>query len=113
MSSEEFGDLSDIELGLDGSSQIGEQFAQVYELLCDNESQYMVPFRAMLQKVCRALNEKDWRDVCAVTDDFVVVPAGGSVHFGDDYVDIVQSVSIARLDLLRSHGLGVPTAWAG
>ena len=110
MSTEDGGDLPSIYFL--GQGEIAELFGHVYELLCDDEDQYMVPFREMLQRVCRTLNDADWPSFCVVTDDFFVVPADGSVHFGDDYTDIVRSVPASRLELLRSRGLGVPKDWA-
>lgn len=96
----------------DEAGQLPELFAQVYELLCEDEDTYMVSFREMLQGVCRELNEMDWRPICPVTDDFVVFPKDDSNHFSDVWPDIVRSVPPARLDLLRSRGLGPPEEWA-
>jgi hypothetical protein len=110
LSTEDGGDLPGIDF--EGRGEITELFGQVYDLLCDNEDRYMVPFREMVQRVCRTLNGTDWPSVCAVTDDFFVVPADGSMHFGDDYPDIVRSVPASRLKLLRSRGLGPPEDWA-
>lgn len=79
---------------------------KVYDLLCEDEDEYMAAYREMLREVARQLNAKDWSKVCPVTDDFVVVPADGSQHFGgEDYEDLVASVPSARLALLRSRGL--------
>lgn len=95
---------------LDGPGEIQRLFAQVYELLCESEEKYMIPFRTMLQRVAWELNLRDWRDVCPVTDDFVVIPADGSVHFGD-FGDIIHSIPSEKLHLLRSRGLGPPDDW--
>lgn len=84
--------------------QIAALFEQVYELLVEDEEANMIPFRQMLQLVAKKLNEMDWREFCKVTDDFVIVPADGSQHFGgDDYKDLVESVPAERLELLRSR----------
>jgi hypothetical protein len=92
--------------------QIATLFQKVYDLLCEDEDENMVAFREMLQQVARELNSKDWTTICPVTDDFVVIPADGSVHFGDDYQDIAASVLADRLDLLRSRGfLGPGETW--
>ncbi len=106
MSGEDGGDLPDIQLM--GPEPISDLFSKVYELLCEDEVKYMIPFREALQRVCYELNGKDWRNVCLVTDDFVVVPADGSMHFANDSPDIVRSVPQHRLDLLRSRELGPP-----
>jgi hypothetical protein len=110
LSTEDWGDLPGIDF--EGRGEIAALFAQVYDLLCDDEDKWMVPFRRMLQRVCRSLNGDDWRSVCAVTDDFFVVPADGSQYFANDYPDIVRSVPAARLKLLRSRGFGPPEEWA-
>ena len=110
LSGEDGGDAPRIDLT--GSEEIADLFSQVYDLLCHNEEKYMVLFRAMLHRVCSELNGKNWRDICAVTEDFVVVPADGSMHFCDDYIDIVQSIPQDRLRLLWTKGLGPPDDWA-
>jgi hypothetical protein len=92
--------------------QIAALFEKVYDLLCEDEDEYMDPFREMLRQVAAKLNALDWSKVCKVTDDFVVAPADGSMHFGDDYEDLVASVPEERLELLRSRGfLGPEETW--
>jgi hypothetical protein len=111
-SGEGTGDGPDVNLS--GPAPIQRLFARVYGLLCEDESTYMGRFRGMLQRVARELNVNDWRPICPVTDDFVVVPADGSMHFGDDYEDIVQSVPAERVQLLRARGLlGPEDDWTG
>jgi hypothetical protein len=84
--------------------QIATLFQQIYDSLFEDEEENMVAFRQMLQQVARELNAKDWKKVCPVTDDFGVLPADGSQHFGgEDYEDLVESVPAERLDLLRSR----------
>jgi Leucine Rich repeats (2 copies) len=88
-------------------------FAVVYELLCEDESGAMAAYRKMLQEVATELNAKDWKQLCSVTDDFVVAPADGSQHFADDFHDLVNSIPADRLTLLRSRGLlGPPGRWS-
>jgi hypothetical protein len=77
----------------------------VYDLLRDDEGKYMDQFRSMLQRVSLELHSIDWNRFCPVTDDFSIVPADGSAHFGNEYDDIANSIPPARLDLLRSRGL--------
>lgn len=96
--------------------KIASLFEQAYELLCEDEdepSESMVAFRTMLRKVAAKLNALDWKKFCPVTDDFVVVPADGSMHFGgEDYEDMVESIPRKRLELLRSRGfLGPGQSW--
>jgi hypothetical protein len=100
------GDLPGIDL--DGPGRLAELFEDVYTLLCEDEAKHMVAFRDMLQRMCGELNNRDWHSFCPVTDDFVVVPADGSAYFTDDQPDIVRSIPTARLELLRSRGLGLP-----
>ena len=88
-----------------GQKQIEKLFQEVYELLCDDEDEHMVPFRSMLAQVARALNSKDWAKICPVTDDFVIAIADGDQHFADDYQDLVDSIPAERLELLRARGL--------
>jgi hypothetical protein len=94
--------------------QIAGLFEQVYELLSDDEEENMVPYRELLREVARQLNALSWKKkICKVTDDFVVVPADGSMHFGgEDYEDMVESIPSDRLALLRSRGLlGPDESW--
>ncbi len=93
--------------------QLAKWFAKVYGQLEEDEDEAMPPLRAMLQRVAAQLNSMDWKSVCAVTDDFVVVPADGSQFFGgEDYEELVASVPAERLDLLRSRGLlGLGEMW--
>jgi len=100
------------EVYFDGSGPITALFTQLYALLCEDEDQYMVRYREMLQCVCRDLNGKNWGAFCPVTDDFVIVPADGSMHFGDSYPDIANSIPPDRLQLLRTRGFGPPKAWS-
>ena len=90
---------------------IAESFAQVYGLLDDKESLYMVQFRAMLHRVAWRLNRLDWTQICPVTDDFFVLPQDGSAHFDNGWPDVVRSVPPERLELLRSKGFGPPDWW--
>jgi hypothetical protein len=86
-------------------------FAKIYEVLSEDEYEEtgMELFRAALQSVARQLNQMDWRSICNVTDDFVIVPADGSMHFGDDEPDILAAIPPDRLALLHARGfLGPP-----
>jgi hypothetical protein len=92
--------------------QLTKLFEEIYDRLCKDEDANMVLFRKALQQVARELNSKDWASVCPVTDDFVVAPADGSTHFGNEYQDIAESVQAKRLALLRSRGfLGPSEMW--
>lgn len=90
---------------------IAKLFNQVYKLLDEKESFYMVQFRAMLHRVAWRLNRLDWTGICPVTDDFFVVPHDGSAHFDNGWPDVVRSIPPERLELLRSKGFGPPDWW--
>lgn len=93
--------------------KIASLFEQIYELLGEDEEENMPVFREMLREVCRTLNVLDWTRICPVTDDFVVVPADGSMFFGgDDGEDILECVPAERVALLRSRRfLGSEESW--
>jgi hypothetical protein len=92
--------------------QIASLFKAVYELLCedDHEEENMVRFRQVIRDVSKQLNTLDWSKICAVTDDFVVLPADGSMCFGGEEIEDIQTIPTDRLDLLKSRGL-VPMEW--
>jgi hypothetical protein len=96
-----FGDRTD--------AKIAKLFAKVYRLLGDDEDEYMPSFRAALQSVTMKLNQTDWQQVCEVTDDFVVVPADGSMFFCDDEADLIGGVPAERIALLQSRGFLGPS----
>ena len=95
--------------------QIAELFEQVYASLSEDghEDENMVRFRDMLRDVSVTLNGIDWAEHCAVTDDFVVAPADGSMHFGGEFQeDMAHSIPADRIALLRSrHFLGPEESW--
>jgi hypothetical protein len=96
---------------LRGPPEIATLFAQVYELLDEKESLYMVQFRAMLHRVAWRLNGLDWSKFCQVTDDFFVLPQDGSAHFDNGWPDVVRSIPPDRLEILRAKGFGPPDLW--
>ncbi len=59
-----------------------------------------MPLRKMTQRVAQKLNQIDWLPYCAVTDDFVVVPADGSHSFTADFEELTASVTPDRIKLL-------------
>lgn len=88
------------------NERLGTLYAKWYEYLCDAEDdEELQPFREMVQRVSRTLNDLDWNKLAAVTDDFVVVPADGSHTFCDDLGDLLASVSEEQLELLQSRKL--------
>jgi len=88
------------------NERLGPLYAKWYEYLCDAEDdEELQPFREMVQRVSRTLNDLDWNKVAKVTDDFVVVPADGSHTFCDDLGDLLASVSDEQLELLQSRNL--------
>ena len=89
----------------DADRATAELFNRIYELLCDDENRHMPAYRQALHRVAQQLNARDWSQICPVTDDFVVVPADGSMHFVDELADIAGSIPSASLELLRSRGL--------
>lgn len=89
--------------------QIKGLFAEVNSLLDQDSNLYMTEFRKTLQRVTLKLNELDWKQICEVSDDFVIIPADGSRFFGRDEDDIEQGMPAERLKLLQSRGfLGPP-----
>jgi hypothetical protein len=88
--------------------QIAALFEQVYEFLSedDHEEENIIEFRQFVREVAAKLNGIDWNPFCKVSDDFVVVPADGSMAFGgEDYLDLIESVPAERVELLRARGL--------
>lgn len=83
--------------------RIAKLFEEVYALLTANEDKHMPRYRRIVQQVAVALNAMDWKPICPVSDDFVVLAADGSQHFDNDYDDIVNSIPAERLQLLRSR----------
>jgi len=79
-------------------------FAQIYEILSEDEDEGMTQFRSALQSVCRQLNDIDWSAHCEVTDDFVVAPGDGSAHFDDDEPDLRLSIPAQKLATLQQRG---------
>lgn len=68
-----------------------------YDYLCDqDEDEELQPFREMVQRVSKKLNQLDWTAMIPVTDDFVVFPADGSHTFCDDLGDLQASISPAQ-----------------
>lgn len=64
----------------------------------------MISFQSTLQSVCRQFNEIDWSPHCEVTDDFVVAPGDGSMHFDDDEPDLRLSIPAPKLQTLQQRG---------
>jgi hypothetical protein len=85
-------------------NQIAKLLASIYRFLDEDEISGMKMFRGALQSVTLKLNQLDWQQVCEVTDDFVIVPADGSMHFHDDEGDLAGGVPSERLGLLQSRG---------
>ncbi len=79
------------------------------ELPDDND---LIPFQAMVRRVAGRLNQADWSNYAAVTNDFMVMAADGSHSIGDDYEDMLASVPPERIDRFRSQQLlGTDTWW--
>jgi hypothetical protein len=76
------------------------------------ETEELRPIREMAQRVSAQLNRIAWHRYAPVTDDFVVFPADGSHTFCGDYEEMLASVPVERLDLLRARKLlGASTWW--
>lgn len=99
-------DVGLYEADLTGSREIMRLYADVYELLCQDEEEYMRQLQEMLRLVSQALNKRDWTSISETTDDFVVFPADGSNHYAGEYEgDMETSIPAEKLDLLRQRGL--------
>jgi hypothetical protein len=72
------------------------------------EDEELQPFREMVQRVARRLNELPWGDLAPVTDDFVVCPADLSQTFCDDRGDLVASISADQMARLQERSLLPP-----
>ena len=89
--------------------RMGRLYRKWYRYLCAVEDDEEIqPFREMVQRVARRLNQLRWLDLAPVTDDFVVFPADGSHTFCDDLGDMTASVLPNQLALLRTRNLLPP-----
>lgn len=76
-----------------------------YGYLCEmEEDEELQPFREMVQRVSKKLNQLDWKPIIPATDDFVVFPADGSHTFCDDLGDLQASISPAQWKRFESAG---------
>lgn len=76
-----------------------------YDYLCEaDEDEDLQPFREMVQRVSKRLNQLDWKAILPVTDDFVVFPADGSHTFCDDLGDLQASISPEQWQRFESAG---------
>lgn len=91
-------------------AQLERLYAKWYRRLnaAEDEDEALQPFREMVQRVARQLNELDWRPLAPVTDDFVVFPADGAHVFMDDIGDLLASLPPAKLALLQAKELIPP-----
>ena len=89
--------------------RLAQLFAMVYSLLSSDEKEYMRQYRSAIQRVALAMNSDDVAWTFPVSDDFVIVPADGSMHFCDDESDVIASVPQYTIELLRSRGFLGPT----
>ena len=79
-------------------------FTRIYSLLCNDEMQNMQHYRSAIQKAALAMNRNGVTWGFPISDDFVIVPADGSMCFCDDASDIVASVPEPKIKLLQSKG---------
>jgi hypothetical protein len=94
------------EADLRDDPEIMDLYAEVYELLCDDEDTYMRQLRELLRRVSRSLNALDWSAIAPTTDDFVVFPADGSAFYAGEYEsDMEASIPPEKLVLLRQRDL--------
>lgn len=76
-----------------------------YDYLCEaDDDEDLQPFREMVQRVSKKLNQLDWKTIIPVTDDFVVFPADGSHTFDDDLGDLQASISLDQWKRFESAG---------
>lgn len=76
-----------------------------YTYLCDqDDDEELQPFREMVQRVSKQLNQLDWKSIIPVTDDFVVFPADGSHTFCDDLGDLQASITPTQWKQFESVG---------
>lgn len=94
----------DYGVGLPGAELLA-PYKVWYDYLCDqDEDEELQPFREMVQRVSKKLNQLDWKTIIPVTDDFVVFPADGSHTFCDDLGDLQASISPAQWNHFVSLG---------
>lgn len=68
----------------------------------DEDDVVLLPFREMLYRVAKTLNELDWSSRLSVTDDFVVTAVDGT---GYSYAaDLEACTTTERLSLLQRRG---------
>jgi hypothetical protein len=105
----------EFEIGLSGASR--PLLEQVYERMAYDpdeggelqEGEYGESLSGVLaQMFARRLNEIDWAQYCAVTDDFIVYSQNGTDYGCYCYEDLCASVPTEKLDLLRSRRLMGP-----
>jgi hypothetical protein len=93
------------EASLNTNPELIDLHAQIYELLCESESDNVPKLRTALRQVSLMLHMVKWPDAVHRTDDFVVFPADGSYYFAGEYEeDMRASIPAKRLELLIQRG---------
>jgi hypothetical protein len=75
------------------------------------ETEELRPVREMVQRVAARLNGLPWSEYVPITDDFVVFAADASHAFCDDYGEMLASVPVERIELLRSRRMLGTVKW--
>ncbi len=106
----EYGWACDAEHGVGGDLYLDFCPKQMLEKHATKELQYLAAVRECddavyfmietIRNVCRRLNMLDWSAICAVTDDFVVVPwdTTGEIDWGEDIERCVSDEQFAKLE---------------
>ena len=104
-SGEECGDQPSISIPEDcpDNARLTGCFSEIYGLIGNDES-LMPDYRDCIRSITKQLNTIDWASVWNVTDDFVIAPADGSMHFADDAADVIHGVPETKVALLRERG---------
>lgn len=93
------------EATIQGNEEITRLFSEIYQRLCQSESENMPLLRQLARRVCKKLNAVKWDTYAPVTDDFVAFPADGSGFWGDEFEeDLIGSVPAERVKVLRKRG---------
>jgi hypothetical protein len=82
---------------------LDEKLNLIFQLTIQGRRSNYAPVRRMFQRVCRRLNERDWKGILKTTDDFVVIPAEPHGEF-DVTEDVKASVPPERIRLLMNRG---------
>lgn len=80
---------------------------QIQRWRCDDETigEGRDLLRQFVCGLCRRLNQLPWHTFATVSDDFVIYPQNGTDSGIDCYEDIIESIPIEKIRLLREREL--------